>query len=565
MIAIASILVGVVLLATWMGGWHATIFGISLSVRSVWRPLLVAVALLVAYTLRRRPSTRREIPGSLGAGDGASQISEISNNLARVVAGALLVAGMLAWTAYLSPYVGGSDSYGYVSASERLRAGTLVQREPLADVLPPDIAISATPLAYVPAPHVSNATSPSYPLGLPAQMALASVTFGPRAVFFVSIVMGVVLVATCYALAFRVTRDHTTSLAACAAIAVHPVVFAYAIQPMSDVPATAWYLLAGALLMREHVAFAPLAGFAGCAALLTRPALAPGVLALALVPAVAGGHRLARAAAFLAVVAIGAAFQAWVQSQLYGSPFANGYGSTAELFSLRFLSPNVRSYTYWIVVTHGIVWMLGAAFGIYITRDRSLRALLGASAIAAVVPYVVYRTYDHWETMRFILPFLVVMTMLAVVGIFRMLEPLARYRVHTWVALALVVYMLSTWARLLDREGVLALARQEDRYALAGDLIARVTPDDAVVLASLHSGSLRYYANRQTIDWAKLHPDQFDTAVDALRMNGYRVFLMFDGQEERLLFEKQHGTVIDRERWLPAGQRRNIRVFEAPR
>jgi hypothetical protein len=40
---------------------------------------------------------------------------------------------------------------------------------------------------------------------------------------------------------------------------------------------------------------------------------------------------------------------------------------------------------------------------------------------------------------------------------------------------------------------------------------------------------------------------------------------MFDGQEERQLFEARHGTVIERQKWLPAGQRRNIRVFEAPR
>lgn len=551
MIAIASILVGVVMLATWMGGWHATLFGINLSVRSVWRPLLVAIALFVAYTLRRR--------------GGAIQIAEISNSLARVVAGALLVAGMLGWTAHLSPYVGGSDSYGYVSASERLRAGALVQHEPLADVLPAEIGRAATPLAYVATPHVPKATSPSYPLGLPAQMAIASALVGPRAVFYVSIAMGIVLVAVCYFLAFQVSRDRTTSLAASAAVALHPVVFAYAIQPMSDVPATAWYLLAGALLMRERLAFAPLAGFAGCAALLTRPALAPGVLALSLVAVFSTTQRTARAAAFLAVVALGIVAQAAIQAHLYGNPLANGYGPPEELFSFRFLWPNLRSYAFWIVATHGVIWLLAATFGIYGTQDRSLRALVAASALAALVPYAIYRTYDHWETMRFILPFLVIATTLAVVTIFDTLVPLKHYKVDVWIALAVLVFMLSTWVRLLDREAVLTLARQEDRYALAGELIARVTPDDAVVLASLHSGSLRYYAKRQTVDWAKLGPEQFDSAVDALRMNGYRVFLMFDGQEERELFEKQHGTVIERERWLPAGQRRNIRVFEAPR
>jgi hypothetical protein len=550
MIAVASILAGVVMLAAWTGGWQATIFGVSFTVRSVWRPLLVAVALFVAYTLRRREGIHA---------------AEVANNLARVVAGGLLVAGVLGWTAYLSPYVGGADSYGYVSTAERLRAGTLVQHESLADALPAESAAAATPLAYVATPHVPNATSPAYPLGLPAQMVVASALFGPRAVFYVSIVMGLVLLATCYGLSFRVTRDHTTSLAVAAAVALHPVVFAYAIQPMSDVPATAWYLLAGALLMREHIAFAPLAGFAGCAALLTRPALAPGVLALALVPALAGAHRVARAAAFFVVVAIGVAVQAWVQAHLYGSPFANGYGSTEELFSLRFLWPNLRSYGYWMVMTHGLVWLFAAAAGVYVVRDRGLSALLVASAIAALIPYAVYRTYDHWETMRFIMPLLVMLTIVGTLALFRIPSPFGRGIAAPWLALGGLAFMVATWLLWLDHQQVFSLARREDRYPLAGDLIDRVTPDDAVIVASLHSGSLRYYAKRQTIDWAKIPPDHFDAAVDALKAQGHRVYLMFDGQEERELFEKQHGTVIDREGWLPAGQRRDIRVFEAPR
>ena len=561
MIAIAAVLTGVAILAAWMDGWHASIFGINLSVRAIWRPLAVALALFVAHTLRRR--------------DGTIRAAEVSTNLARVISGALLVAGVLGWLAYLSPYVGGADSYGYVSAAERLRAGTLVQREPLADILPAESVVAATPLAYVPAPHVAHATSPAYPLGLPAQMAVASALFGPRAVFYVQIVMGIVLIATCYALAFRVSRDHTASLAVAAAVAVHPVVFAYAIQAMSDVPATAWYLLAGAMLMFEHRALAPLAGVAGSVALLTRPALAPGVLALALVPAVAGANRITRTIAFTGVVAIGIVVQAWLQSHLYGSPLANGYGASDELFSLRFLWPNLRSYGYWVFAMHGMVWLIASAAGVYLIRDRSMRALAAAAAFAAFVPYSVYRTYDHWETMRFILPVLVVMTILAVVALFRIFMPLrpavakatadTRKIAGPWIALGLLALMLAGWVRWLDREQVLMLARAEDRYALAGELIERVTPDDAVVLASLHSGSLRYYAKRQTIDWAKIPSDHFDAVVHALETHGHPVFLMFDGPEERRLFETQHGTVIEQQRWLPAGQRRNIRVYEAPR
>jgi hypothetical protein len=279
----------------------------------------------------------------------------------------------------------------------------------------------------------------------------------------------------------------------------------------------------------------------------------------------AGANRVTRAVGFVAVVAIGLALQAWLQSELYGHPLANGYGTTEELFSLGFLGANVRSYGYWIVMMHGAIWILAFLRGLVAVKDRPLQALLAASAIAAIAPYAIYRTYDHWETLRFILPLLVVMTMFAAIGALELVAAFAPRPAATWAGLALLIVMVAGWARWLDRENVLALARAEDRYALAGDLISRVTPADAVIIASLHSGSLRYYAKRQTVDWARIPPDHFDAAVNALTTHGHRVFLMLDGQEERQLFETRHGTVIDRERWLPAGQRRNIRVYEAPR
>jgi len=568
-----ALFVGIAIVAAWSGGWRVELFGVTISVRSIWRPLLVAAVLLAAHAVRAREF----------------RLTGFADTTARAIAGALLVAGVLGWTTYLSPYLGGADSYGYVSASERLSAGALVQTEPLAAILPyPEATSAATPLGYVPAARVPNATAPAYPLGLPALMALAAMMFGASAPFYVSLVMGVVLAGTCYWIALRITGlprpfdklrvapsgvegraseresrdDRLIALAAAAAVSLHPVVFAYAIQAMSDVPATAWYLVAGALLMPKRRWLAGLAGVAGCAAFLTRPALLPGVAALALIPLVSGDHRRSRIAAFAGVLTLGVAMQAALQWYLYGSPLANGYGRTDELFSFRFLGPNVRSYAYWIAVMHGVVWIVAFARGVYDVRDRSARAMLAASFAGAVVPHVVYRTYDHWETLRFILPLLVVMTIFAVAGVFGLSRRIAGSRAGIWVGLALTVVMVAGWARWLDREQVFSLARVEQRFEQAAALVARATPRDAVILSSLHSGSLRYYADRQTLNWARIPHGQFDVTVDTLENHGRAVFLMFDGQEERQLFEERHGDVIGQQRWLPSGQRRDVRLYE---
>lgn len=573
--SLCAIFAGIAILAAWTGGWRAELFGVTVSVRSAWRPLLVAVALLAAHAFRTREF----------------RFAELADTTVRAIAGALLVAGVLGWTTYLSPYLGGADSYGYVSASERLRAGRLVQTEPLAAIVPPEATSAATPLGYVPAPRVPNATVPAYPLGLPALMAVATTMFGARAPFYVPLVMGVVLLAACYWIAHRIAGppraseresrgDRLIALAAAAAVSLHPVVFAYAIQAMSDVPATAWYLVAGALLMsrlrsyRDHprasawqaAALAGIAaGAAGSAAFLTRPALLPGVAALALIPAISGSHRRARTGAFGAVLVAGIAIQAWLQWYLYGSPLANGYGRSDELFSWRFLAPNVRSYVYWIAVMHGVIWLFAFARGVYDVRDRSARAMLAAAFAGAVIPHVVYRTYDHWETLRFILPLLVLMTIFAGIGIFGPFRRIAGSRAGNWIGLALIVVMVAGWVRWLDREHVFALARVEQRFEQAAALVVRTTPPDAVVLSSLHSGSLRYYADRQTLDWARIPQGQFDATRDALENHGHMVFLLFDGEDERRQFEQRHGDVVDRQRWLPTGQRRDMQLYEAPR
>ena len=390
-------MLSVALLAAATGGWRAEIAGVTLSVRAVWRPLAIVAMLLIARWLTAR--------------DRATRAADFSAAAARIVAGACLLSGVMAWMTCLSPYVGGADSYGYVSAAERIRDGTLIHREPLAAILPYADGIGpATPLGYVRSPRIAESNVPAYPLGLPALMAVAAGLFGPRAPFLVPLALGLVLIATCVWLTRAWSGDVTMALAAGAAVAWHPVVFTYAIQPMSDVPAAALYIAAAALLIRDRPAFAVAAGFAAAAAFLIRTALLPGIAALALLPLTGGTSRRWRVIAFLGIVAASVGLQGWLQWYLYGSPSGNGYGPATELFSLRFLAGNVRSYSYWGALMNGPLWMAGVVAGVGALRSNSARVLLLATLISVALPYAVYRPYDHWQTQRFILPFLAVAT-----------------------------------------------------------------------------------------------------------------------------------------------------------
>lgn len=542
-----AVAAGIAALAAWTDGFRGELFGVTVGVRDPVRPLALGVVLLAVRWFIAR---RRESPSTV-----------LAVAVPRVMAGAVLVAGVVGWIHYLSPYVGGADSYGYVSAAERIRSGALVQGEPLADLIPdPDAVI---PLGYVPMAGRSGASAPAYPLGLPALMALASLV-GERTPFFVPLLSAVVLVAVCFWLVQRWTRDPTVAIAAAAAVAVHPLVFAFAIQPMSDVTAAMWFIVAAALLLDARTPFAAAGGAAAGMAVLTRPAHLPACAMLILLPFVAGPKRVRRATAFAGALAVGVAVQLGLQWYLYGSPLRNGYGSAGDLFGLRFVPANARSYVHWGLVMHGPIWIGGVLVALATCRERTARAIAVAAAIGAALPYALYRTYDHWETQRFILPLLVVGTMLAVIGLMFGARRLLGDRAGTWGALFLIIALAWSWARWLEREQVLGLARTQERFARAGQLVVRVTPVDAVILASLHSGSLRYYAHRLTIDWGKIRPGHFDTTLAALRRTARPVFLMLDGEEERLQFVSRHGSVIDEERWLPSGEPRDLLLFQAP-
>jgi hypothetical protein len=341
---------------------------------------------------------------------------------------------------------------------------------------------------------------------------------------------------------------------------------------MSDMPAAACVLIAAACLASHRSSLAPAAGLAAALAFVTRPALAPGLAALALVPLVEGDKRRMRLISYAIPFALAIAAQACLHWYLYGDVRATGYGRSDVLFSPSHLPTNARIYGTWGVLANGWIWIAGLALLPW-TLGRTTWAVLIAVIVGAWVPYAIYRPYDHWETLRFILPLLLVCSILSIGGWHVRLRqlvsrltgssrPALAHVTSTWVFLIIVGVMMSGWIKWLDEYRVFGLVRQEERYRLAGQMVERVTPPNAVILTSLHSGSLRYYAHRDTVDWAEIPKESFVLTVATLRLKDRPVFVLLDGDEERKQFETLHGNALIA--WLPHGQRRNLRLYESP-
>jgi Dolichyl-phosphate-mannose-protein mannosyltransferase len=467
------------------------------------------------------------------------------------VLAALVSLGSLAFGLHWGTFVaGGSDSYCYVGGADLWARGALLAPQPIGFVPPwPNAALTLAPTGFFPSDTVPGAIAPICPPGLSLTMALFWKLAGPSAVFLVVPALGALAIW----LTFLLTRDLDGPLSgflAAMLVTTSPILLFQVLQPMSDVPAAAWWLAAVVLAAGSGNGRLVSAGLATSLAILTRPNLAP--LALGLLVFVAARPRspgtitgsLGRSAAFIAGVLPGVAALLWIQSALYGSPFRSGYGSPEQLFSLAHVWPNLQRYPRWLLETHTPLLGLSLAAPFVIrARARSAGAADGGSAfrlsaaclaLAAFVfaSYLVYVPFDEWWYIRFLLPAVPLLAALSVTtlgAVFSRLAPAWRAPASLSVVIAVVIFNIHTAA---DR-GVLGFRESERRFADNGSYIAGRLPDRAVVLTTWESGSVRFYGHRLSIMWDSLDPGWLDRTISFLQRVGRPPYLLFEPAEEQ--------------------------------
>jgi hypothetical protein len=474
--------------------------------------------------------------------------------LVRITVLTLICGSVITWFRFLLTTVGGADSYGYASASQVIASGRLIDAAPIAEWLtaPNRLAI-ASPLGWTPAPDASG-IGPTFPIGTSTLMAMSSLVGGPQAVFFVAPAMALLTLALVYRSA-RDWFDAETALLAVAILAWNPVFLAYAKQPMSDVPATAWVTLAAVLAMRRGASSAVGAGLAAGAAVITRPAL---LIAAGVIPFVAlrGERPYQRFLLSGIAAAIGVAVQMVIQATLFGSPFSSGYGPAAGLFALSHAAPNAVIFARQIWIAFGPIWLAGVIGGLVIAPPE-LRWRVLALFVAVTLPYLFYLPFDHWETLRFLLPGLAIFSIViaaAFVGLAR--SERIRYMAPA-VPVLFTLLMFGRSEMLLRASSQWTIQSLEARYPLAGEWVNVNTPAGSVVLANQHSGSLRWYGRRRTLRWDFVDPARLTTTVRELQSRGAAVYVALEG-DEVAMFEERFKDVIDQLQVDHVGRVRNV-------
>lgn len=517
-----------------LAGIDAHIGGLSIRAHSATRVLIV-VAMLVAARIWT------------GIVNPAVWITRVA--LLTAISGSVMT-----WLRFLLTAIGGADSYGYGSAARLIASGRLIDTVPIAEWLSAANRMAiASPLGWAPSADGSGIV-PTYPLGVSYVMAAFDSIGGPHAIFLVSPVMALVALVLVYRFACD-WFDREIALFAVVVAAWNPIFIAYAKQPMSDMAATMWIMLAVLLALRSNVASGFFAGAAAGAAVITRPAL---LVAAAITPlgAYRGKSSLQRAAVCVAGLGLGVMIQMALQRRMFGSPFASGYGTAGAVFATTHFATNLDIFVRQGWVALGPIWVAGLVAGIGIT-DMELRWHLALLAITVTAPYLFWLPFDHWETLRFLLPALLPLSVVVAAGFVRIARSIGKPVLTAIVLLAIVIPLIGRSEALLRASSAWEISMLEERYPLAGEWLNVNTPPGSVALANQHSGSLRWYGNRQTLRWDFIDPAQLVTTVRELQSHGAAVYVVLEGTEVAM-FDERFKDVIGRLQVDHVGHIRNV-------
>jgi hypothetical protein len=542
--------VAAIAVAVWdvtMGGFHYRILGVRVSSWEAYKPLRFGViSIATAFWLLDRTAEPT-----------ATTWSALPRWSAAIVAVIALVSMSIA-IGYGIFAAGGADSYGYVSqASLWAASGGVVAPDPLA-ALEPELGAAVAPLGYRMA-QTPGAIVPIYPPGLPLSMALALKVGGAGAVYYVVPLLGALAVWLTYVLGARVDGPVTGMMAAIF-VAFSPTFMFQTLEPMSDVPVTAWWLLAWVLALMPGSPAAIGAGLAVSAAVLTRPNIVPLALVIAAVVA-ASAPRVTRVALFAAASIPSCLAVAALNARLYGSALSPGYGPLEGLYVWSRWKVNLQTYGGWLITLHspGILIAFAAPL---VTAVRHRVEMLGFFLLLFAC-YLFYIPFDTWPFLRFLLPaipLLFILTSAVIVRVIGMLPvSLRTAAVFAVCTLVPVSYLGNSASR-----SVFAIHRAEHRYVAVGKFVGRTLPQNVVVLSQIQSGSMRIYGGRLTLRWDMFDPKRLDAAVETLRAHGYYPYLLIEDWELPA-FRNQFGTTsqyggVD---WPPAFVYRNeVRIYD---
>jgi hypothetical protein len=518
-------------------------------------------------------------------------LGEENQRVARVALALFTIAaiGYLAFLLKFNCYfAAGPDSAGYLTEAKMIASGHMsVDVTILRELkLPPPMTYVVTPLGWARA-QVDGFMVPTYPAGLPFHQALLGILFGwSRAPFLVAPLLAFLSLFVLIGLMRELDLPMICACTGAAILATIPTLVNHAVQPVSDVVATFYSILALWLALRSRSSvepailpalpsatspgdagriagdtqggairsadvYAALAGIAFAIGVWVRPTNFLLVLPLAF--ALRWNIRRLVVSA-IAALPFGIALGWWNQT-LYGSALRTGYGTLWDVikphpvcgaFHLKMLG--------WMLTP---VVVVGALFVFFDRRIAGwLRLLLGVWFGSFLLFYSFYGSCDE----RFLLPALPAL-IIGFMAVLRRRVDLLRGRRPKLVPLAAALILVAVLSRqffMIHHLRAVWPAYDDAIYPTSVAFAEARLPKDAVLLTGLMGGAFLYDTNRFTIHFSEV---PIDGRLPVLRAAVKRTHRHWYALLSTVETNPHEWEVWSPSRWEPVGMNRDVTLW----
>ena len=226
--------------------------------------------------------------------------------------------------------------------------------------------------------------------------------------------------------------------------------------------------------------------------------------------------------------------------------------------------PTPSAYLGWLVETHTPFPLLAFAAPAVLPREHRAEAWLAMGLVLATCAiYFIYTPFDDWSYLRFLLPAVALMLVLASA----VTEALLQYAPapgRMLISAALATGIAVFCVRTAEDRQAFNLKFLEQRYRSAGVVVRDRLPANAVVLSEWDSGAVRFHGRKEALTWQGLDAAWLDRSLAWLEQNGRTPYILLESWEEpdfRTRFGNHSG--VGKLDWPPRYEiDRSVRIYD---
>jgi len=481
---------------------------------------------------------------------------------ASIISAAAAIAVAIAGFAYGTYAAGGSDSSCYALMADAFASGQIQPASELALQAPwPDASKTFAPGGFVASETRPGAAAPVCAPGFSLLLAPLIMFGGFDAMFALTPIAGALLVWLTF-VAGRHLGGPLAGVMAALLVAVSPPMLYQVVQPMNDVTTAALWMAVFVTILGRHWT---LAGVCCGLALLVRPNLLPLAIVAGIAVAVRDREHGVGALIRFAAAALPCCLLVLRLNQaLYGSPARTGYGQVQTLFGLSALAVNAPRYMSWLIETHTPFPLLGLLAPFVVPRGERYAAWLALGLVAATcLVYFLYTPFDEWTYLRFLLPAIALLLVLACAVTTSLLQYAPGFG-RVAIATALTAGLALFCVRAADNRLAFQLRFLEQRFRSSGVIVRDLLPERAVVLSVWDSGAVRFHGRKEALSWTGLDPAWLERAISWLDEHGRPAYIMLESWEEQPFRERfSAGSDLGKLDWPPKYEiDRAVRIYD---